>query len=250
MTGQLITPSIKLINEYPYINFFDNNNIKRGEIYNSKTGRFNIREMSEDGNGYYDSYYLPAPGNLTQNTDYAILTKKNYLDMIYPVGSVYVTSTNTNPSSTLGGTWTLTDKEFAYASFSIADIFTTNTTNCTSLTGTIVRNNHFFTVYFTLTPKVAITDSTLVMGTFNLNSIGASSVNSQAYSSMSDGGQATFVFNITSAGEFSTRDVMVRGSSTASSAAAQAVNGYCIIPVTTSQMVDSACSRFFWKRTA
>lgn len=250
MTGQLITPSIKLVNEYPYINFFDNNNIKRGEIYNSKTGRFNIREMSEDGNGYYDSYYLPALGNLTQNTEYAILTKKNYLDMIYPVGSVYVTSTNTNPSSTLGGTWTLTDKEFAYASFSIPDVFTANTTNCTSLKGTIIRNNHFFTVYFTLTPKVAITDTTLAMGTFNLASIGASAINSQAYSSMTDGGNSVFTFTINASGTLSTTDVLSRGSSTASLSKDYTPVGYCVIPVTASQMVDSACSRFFWKRTA
>lgn len=253
MTGTLIVPKITLVPEnddYNRIINKNSDNTNRGGIIQSTSRNYAFIEYATDTN-YYTNYYLPAPDTgLTANNSYPILTKNNFLNMIYPVGSVYVTSTNTNPSSTLGGTWTLTDKEFSYASFAIADVFTANSTNCTSLTGTIIRNNHFFTIYFALTPKVAITDSTLKMGQIKLSSIGASSINTQVYSSMSDGGQAVYTFQITSDGTFNTTDVMVRGSSTASSAASQAVNGYTIIPVTTSQMADSACSRFFWKRTA
>ena len=34
---------------------------------------------------------------------------------VYPVGSVYITSTNASPASYLGGTWELIDKEFKIA---------------------------------------------------------------------------------------------------------------------------------------
>lgn len=32
-------------------------------------------------------------------------SSRNLLNKMYPVGSIYITNTNTNPSSTLGGTW-------------------------------------------------------------------------------------------------------------------------------------------------
>lgn len=180
-----------------------------------------------------------------------VLTKQNYLDIIYPIGSIYTTNTNINPSTSLTiGTWALVDKEFSFKKINIADVITLNKTNCTSLTGQIIRNNHFLSVYFSLNPKVAITDSTLQMGTFNLSNIGVSSLYSQSYSSMSDGGQAIFTYNISASGVFSTTDVIVRGSSTASSAAGTTLIGYCVIPISAGQMLDECCDRFFWKRTA
>lgn len=253
MTGSLTVPRIQIAPETDnYIRIVNKNTdgTTRGGITQSPNHNYAFLEYATDTN-YYTNFYLPNPDTgLTANNSYPILTKKNFLNMIYPVGSVYVTSTNTNPSSTLGGTWTLTDKEFGYASFAVADIFTVNSTNLTSIKGTIIRNNHFFTVYFTLTPKVAITDTTLQMGTFSLSNLGVSALPSQAYSSMTDGGNSVFTFSINGSGVLSTTDVMVRGSSTASLATSYTPVGYCIIPVTTSQMLDSACSRFFWKRTA
>ena len=70
------------------------------------------------------------------------------------------------------------------------------------------------------------------------------------YSSMSDGGQAVFVYNITATGDFITKDVMVRGSSTASLEASYSPYFYCSIPVPLSGRNDSACNQFIWKRTA
>lgn len=48
---------------------------------------------------------------------------KGDVDNIYPVGSVYATSTNTNPSNKLGGTWVLIDKEFRNAAEEFEDVF-------------------------------------------------------------------------------------------------------------------------------
>lgn len=250
MTGQLITPSVRLVNEYPYINFMDQNGIKRGEIYNSEKGIFNIRQMSANNSGYYDSYYLPNPGNLTANKDYVILTSKNYLNLIYPVGSVYTTSTNTNPSSTLGGTWSLIDKKFAYASLDAANCVTLNSTNCSEVAGKIIRMEHTLWFYISFVPKVAITDSTLAMFTFKLDSLGVSGLTNFHFSSMTDGGQAVFTFNINASGQFSTTDVIVRNSGTANLATGYTLVAQCDTPVSSSQILDSAANQFVWKRTA
>ena len=41
-------------------------------------------------------------------------TLKDYLrEVIYPIGSVYIINTNTNPSTKFGGTWQLIDKEYS-----------------------------------------------------------------------------------------------------------------------------------------
>lgn len=246
MTGQLITPSIRLVNEYPYINFMDKNGIKRGEIYNSEKGIFNIRQMSTDNSGYYDSYYLPNPGNLTQNTEYPILTKKNILDMMYPIGSCYTTSTNTNPSSFLGGTWNLIDKGLSYLSDTPS--FTLNTTNCTEATVYFMRAGHTIRLRISVTNKAAVNDTTTEFLTLDLSSIGITSLNYQGYPvGRSDGGECIIEGSITSDGVFSVQDVVpaADGKTWAKETAAQ-FEWVTVVPI--SSMIDSACNYFLWKR--
>ena len=64
---------------------------------------------------------------------------------INPVGSVIVTPTNTNPSGTYGGTWTLIDKEFA-STAAVSGGFTINSTNCSSHSCYWSRAGHTVTV--------------------------------------------------------------------------------------------------------
>lgn len=40
----------------------------------------------------------------------------NLLDIIYPIGSVYITSTTTSPASLVGGTWTQITNKYLYCS--------------------------------------------------------------------------------------------------------------------------------------
>lgn len=40
----------------------------------------------------------------------------NLLDIIYPVGSVYITFNETSPADTVGGTWELLENTFLYSS--------------------------------------------------------------------------------------------------------------------------------------
>lgn len=41
-----------------------------------------------------------------QAIDDAVVKVSQLLDLFYPVGSIYTSTKNTNPASTLGGTWT------------------------------------------------------------------------------------------------------------------------------------------------
>lgn len=44
----------------------------------------------------------------------------NLLDIIYPVGSVYITFSTTSPANTVGGTWELLNNVFLYSSANTA----------------------------------------------------------------------------------------------------------------------------------
>lgn len=54
-----------------------------------------------------------------------------YLNMIYPVGSIYIAFTSTSPATRFGGTWSQISGRFLY---------------CTTSTGTGGNNNHTLTV--------------------------------------------------------------------------------------------------------
>ena len=44
----------------------------------------------------------------------------NLLDIVYPVGSVYITFNTTSPADTIGGTWELLNNVFLYSSANTA----------------------------------------------------------------------------------------------------------------------------------
>lgn len=47
------------------------------------------------------------------------IIKSQLLNSIYPIGSIYMSATNTNPGSTLGGTWERIQDKFLLASGSL-----------------------------------------------------------------------------------------------------------------------------------
>ena len=180
------------------------------------------------------------------------ISKSALLDIQYPVGATYVTSTNENPASWLGGTWVLYDKQFKERYVTDITDFITLESNCSSASGSWARwHDHVIRVYLSFTPTVAITDSTLSMYTLNKEMFGVSSFSrDQTYSSFADGGQVMVCFNITAAGLFTTRDIIVRGSSEASLAVGYSPAVVADIIIKYTDMLDSACDKFFWRRTA
>lgn len=175
----------------------------------------------------------------------------NLISKIYPVNSTYISSTNTNPGTFLGGTWELFDKEFTQNITTDAGSFITlNTTNCSAVAGNIVWHNHSLWMNISFTPSVAVTDTTLEMFTFDLSKLGVNKLISGYYSSLSDAGQSVLTYHVSTAGLFTTRDIIVRGSDTGSLATGYTLNVQFEIPVLYGDILDSACNKFYWKRTA
>lgn len=168
----------------------------------------------------------------------------------HPIGSVYVTSTNTNPSSYLGGTWSLFDKEFELANDTAS--FTRNTSNFSSVTLHVRRAGHDLIFSGTATAATTISNTNLEMLTQTM------STNGSAYGAMQDNitfvGQcdnahALILMDIDENGRIRTLDVVVRGTST-SIASGSVISFNVTVPCSGGDMVDSFCNKFFWKRTA
>lgn len=77
----------------------------------------------------------------------------NLLDNIYPIGSIFLTTSDTNPSTYFGGTWQKMSGGFLYACVSTIDNDITNTPGSASYNTTLTinqmpRHNHETTFKF------------------------------------------------------------------------------------------------------
>lgn len=178
---------------------------------------------------------------------------------LHPVGSTYITSTNTNPSSILGiGTWELYDKEFASYS-STTSVLSIYTTYVSSVSGfLLVRKGHDITIRFQLTTNAALgyADRNLVNFTTSSigltsayadwNVIGSSSNNSNNIDGIilgqlnGDNDNTTFIL--------SSRSTVTRVSE--QQIPSGSIVSFLLKPLFTfDQMMDSACNKFYWRRT-
>ena len=171
---------------------------------------------------------------------------------LVPVGTVLCMNTKTNPDTTIGGTWTLIDKEFAdYYDYSDASKFTINDTNTTSVTNPLVsRHGHSITLRLTFVNKVAMADSTLTFGTWSLSALGLASQNyALYYLAYSDDGNAMAMMDMLTSGAVRSNDIVSKTSAT-SIAAGKTWNFTVTFTALMDDMLDSACDKFYFKRTA
>lgn len=169
----------------------------------------------------------------------------------YPINSVVITSTNENPSSRLGGTWELIDKEFKYDGGTVSDCFTANSTNVTSHDFKYVRSGHSIFMRLNIVNKVALTDTTLDLGVFDWEKLGFTSLYYGMFDLVgaSDGGQALVMTRIQASGEMTTTDVHnINGSHNI--AAGSVTYWNFTYPIHYPEMLDEACDKFYWKRVA
>lgn len=170
----------------------------------------------------------------------------NKFDIIYPVGSVYISSTNTNPSGNFGGTWTLIDKGFNPGL--IQNAYTLNTTNCSAASINVHRSDHSITITGYVDNKVAFTDTTQDLFTLNLSSIGISAFpDTMRWVGYSDGGNSMLQMTMNSSGLV--QKVDVEYSLTSVAAGKTWVFSFTSV-IDDSAMLDSACNRFYWRRDA
>lgn len=177
----------------------------------------------------------------------------------HPVGSVVITDTNSNPSASFGGTWTLIDKEFTPTTATQISVgtgssndFVLNSTNTTSMSAWVSRHGHSIMLSVNaITFKVAVSGTNLTLGTFNLSNLGASAATvSPIIMGWSDGAHAIVGMTINrTSGVMQSQDVVVRGTGTSIAAGSSAV--FTVeLPCDYQYMTDSLCNKFFWRRTA
>lgn len=179
--------------------------------------------------------------------DFKRITRKGN-DIIAPrVGDIVITSANVNPSEDYGGTWELIDKEFAPKRLSGTSLFTNNSTNTTNSSNYLTMGGHNITIEVGITTKVSITDTELQFGTFNLANIGIKAFNNNLdFVGFTDAGNCAVFMTITTAGVLKSVDIIPD----ASVAAGRWIDGHATFTISPDNMLDSACNKFYWKKTA
>lgn len=174
----------------------------------------------------------------------------------HPVGSIIVTSTNSNPSASVGGgTWTLIDKEFTPYKSGANTNFSINTTNTKSASMYWSRGGHSITFSGSFKNKVDIGDTELVIGTFNFANMGIKRLGeTQYFTGYSDDGSAIIEMGlIYDTGTLRTYDVVGKTNDDTHISAANDRTcrcGYTITLPGIDYMLDNYCNKFYWKRTA
>lgn len=162
----------------------------------------------------------------------------------YPVGAIYISSTNTKPDDTIGGTWELIDKEFKSMDTN-QDAIQINTTNVSSHGSYCTRSGHTIAIEVYLTLAKPMTDDTLQLITLDLDGLGVSKItNAQKIVGYSDGGNAAAFLSLSTAGVIAGVDLVPESSIEAG----QNVYGNYTTIIQPSDMLDEACDKFYWKR--
>lgn len=175
------------------------------------------------------------------------------VNIAHPIGSILITTTNTSPAATVGGTWELVDKGFAERMVYIpSSSWTAGAAEFRSETNSVLElADHTVSLRLSLENTAALSDTETVLGTLNLSKVGITELPYTIVSDVtaSDGGQCTISYSIVASGEISVTDVLVLGGSH-SLAAGNTFSIHINQTVGHDRMLDSFCDKFYWKRTA
>lgn len=212
----------------------------RIEFANShqKKGEGGIEEAPVDGstygrrNGTWSA--VPSGGNLE-----------------FPVGTVLIMSSNSAPDLT--GTWTLVDKMYSHLHTStLSNIFTRNTSNTSSASGLLYRDGKSIHIRLSVTVSKAISETDVALGTLALANMGVQSGSNfyqQYIIGHSDAANGIALAYFTNAGALSTYDCVTKtsGGSIASGTALYFEFTFIVPDIA---MIDTACDKFYFERTA
>ena len=176
------------------------------------------------------------------------------------VGSVIITSTNSNPGSTLGGTWELVDKEFKnnFVNLSASDW---TESNATFNVGKVQRDGHTVRLQLWLRTRDTLTTFGGILGTLNRTACGLDITKSQGSFGMSPENSVAFAttsndqidyvvkYFVRGDGYIELKRIMLTGSVTALPKESTICLEFSAL-VDWNGMLDDACDKFYWKRTA
>ena len=173
-------------------------------------------------------------------------------DLLFPVGSYYVTPTNVAPA--FGGTWTLVDKQFS----EVHGTLVAGGTEYTAGDDVTIDSVAIRRVDRTIELRVTCSAGTFGEATTNLLSlnnaaarVGLSNFPSTSVTMFSDVGNVLLAVECTGAGTIRVVDAFV----IASTISHTYTGGLSAIDITLvasnmNEMLDSACDKFTWQRTA
>lgn len=200
-----------------------------------------------------NKFSLDKEGNLTVNTVTcnnslnASFNEEELYNLVYPIGSTYITETNINPTTIFGGQWELYDKEFKPQTFNGDTLFTRNTTNTESHSCYATRSGHTILLEVQYYTKGNTNDDTKTIGNFNLNTLGITRFNNALdVTGYTDGGNCAVFIALSTTGTLSTVDVIP--DSYVSSG--KYIECYLTTVITPEYMKDEACNKFYWRKTA
>ena len=256
--GVIVTTEVLSVNneqinyEIPFNLYVTEGTLKLRILATNYTSDYIIFNVSAD---YIETDDICVKYNTTTQ-EFSINKCISLKSEVYPVGSVYVSNNNENPGTMLGGKWSLIDKGFRALSKELTqgEDYTINETNCDTKTEVVyTRTGNTLYVRVTLVNKVKITDTSLSMLTLNLNKIGVSQFawsRSQILGA-SDGGEGIVFAGLNyKSGEFSTQDVCMNNDGVTEMETGKTTVFHITIPVIYTFMLDEACDKFYWKRTA
>lgn len=180
-----------------------------------------------------------------------ILTEDNS----HPIGSIFTTSTNKNPTEYLGGTWELIGKEFAslangLSAAEIAETFPdTEYATCSGIN--FVRNGCSIEVRILLKLLKDVGETNVTLGTLVFEKLGILKFPISKYGQLigSDSGEGIGIVNISYEGGINFIDAVTKdGNSTIKAGTSVYID--IVTPIISGYMLDTACDKFYWKRTA
>ena len=187
--------------------------------------------------------------NIEDGIEEALAATSDVSSKLYPVGSIHITDENVNPGTALGGTWELISKRFSIASGTSGFNFNTNNTSEGSFTW--IRKEKSITFRLSWKNAVPYGDDEVVVGSFSLSTFGLTNAYAQYALAQSDGIDSIFLVRINytgTTGFITIVDTVYK--TVAPTATGATCNLLFDLLFTDTNVEDSACNQFVWRRTA
>lgn len=172
----------------------------------------------------------------------------------FPVGSVFITDTYTNPSTKLGGTWECFDKNLAYKvyDYSVDSSFFIPTANTSSWYGYATVEGHHVTIRIEIVSAVEAGETEVTWGHFDFVKLGFGSL-AYSYAYAIGAGDSLNAVMLTrleyNDGALKTTDINPKTDGGLLKVG-EAFVAIFTVPISTFAMYNANCDKFYWRRTA